>query len=1071
MPPFKRVEHLMTRASRNILAGLCTFALSFSMAAAQQPGKKQAAQVKEQKKVFSLESGRRIEVAPLNVPQLIQEDAARLATGGLVRFAIPHQVNMTPSTHGQWTNVDRVTRRWTITIASPDAASINLGFTRYHMPPGGQLVMRSADGTLSVRPFNASDNAPHNELWTPVLHADEIVVEVTLPIEVADQLDLQLGAINIGYRRFSEVNNLPGDTGTPRSGACNIDVACSTADPWQDQVKTVAVYQRNGSWTCTGAMVNNTAQDQTPYFLTAAHCGLNDGNDQTMVVYWNYENSTCRGIPGGGGVGDGSLAQFNSGAIHRATFATSDFTLVEMEEDPDTNWDVHYAGWDRQGLNPPSGACIHHPSTDEKRITLYDIAVRPDRPTHASSWPCTDFPGTGADNTHIKVYWSLGVTEPGSSGSPMFDENKRIIGQLHGGASSCSATGDDISDCYGRVSRSWTGGGTAATRLSDWLDPGNTGALNVDTIGAGFGVAPGGPTLHIGEVGGPFTNNSVVYTLTNPSPSSINFTVALTADFGILLNGSDAPINGTLPGLGGTTNITVTVGSECNSLSAGTYNETINFTDTTNSRTLPRLHTVEVGQTGFTTTPANGLASGGPVGGPFNATQVYTLTSTRPTPVTIQVTANQPWISINGNAGPEDITLTGTGDSDTVTISYAAAANSLAAGLYNGLVTFTNTNGGSGNTNRPVSLDVGRYSYTATDTPKPINDNSTINSVVNITDAYCIGDVNVEINISHTYIGDLIVDLMSPGGTVVRLHNRTGGTAENIVQTYDDGVINPDGPGTLGDFVGENVTGAWTLTVSDNAGADIGTLNSWTLKIASAGANCPTRELVYNYPMNTNPGWTTQGLWAFGVPQGLGGDPASGATGSNVYGYNLSGDYPDNMGSTHYLTTTAIDCTGLTGVQIRFKRWLGVESASYDHANLQISTNGSTWTNVWNHTQTSAINETSWSSQSYAVPAADGQSTVYFRWGMGTTDGSVTYHGWNIDDVELWAIIADPCENVVLADMNADGNLDGLDVNRFSFTVLNPGSATQQEACAADLSGDDQVTIDDVVPFVDELLN
>ena len=123
---------------------------------------------------------------------------------------------------------------------------------------------------------------------------------------------------------------------------------------------------------------------------------------------------------------------------------------------------------------------------EEKRITFY--GVRSDgRYSHGSSWGCSAFPGPG-DNTHIKVYWNdpvpAAVTEPGSSGSPLFDDYHRVIGQLHGGPSACGATGDNLSDCYGRVSVSWTGGGTSATRLSDWLDPGNTGAMFMDTIGA-----------------------------------------------------------------------------------------------------------------------------------------------------------------------------------------------------------------------------------------------------------------------------------------------------------------------------------------------------------------------------------------------------------------------------------------------------------------------------------------------------------------------------------------------------------------------------------------------------------
>ena len=578
---------------------------------------------------------RHVQMVPLDYVAINQEDDVRASEGLPPRYAIPNAVQMTPANAGAWSTLPDGSRRWTFEVSCENARSMNLGFTRYVMPEGGQLVFRSADMQTIVRPFTAADNAPHGELWTPPINTNRVVVEVTLPADQVPALDLILGSINVGYREFGEAIAEAADGGaSPRSGSCNVDVVCSIADPWDAEINSVAVISTGGSTFCTGFMVNNTAQDLKPYFMTANHCGIGAGNAASLVVFWNFQNSTCRGVPGGSGTGTGTLSDLQTGSFFRAPSSASDFTLVELDEPPNPDWQVSFAGWDRQGLNPPSGVCIHHPSTNEKRITFYDGTSI--RPTHGSSWPCTAFPGPG-DNSHISAYWSLGVTEPGSSGSPLFDNNHRVIGQLHGGPSSCSATGENRSDCYGRISRSWTGGGSNSTRLSNWLDPGNTGAMFVDTIsGAGMGVSPAGPTLHVGVVGGPFTNPSVVYTLSNPSPSPINYTVSLTASFGMLLNGGTSPLSGTLPALGGSTTVTASLGPAINSLGAGIYNENIEFTDTTNSRILQRLHTVEIGTTGFTTTPANGLSAGGPVGEPFTATHAYTTSSARPTHGTVQ---------------------------------------------------------------------------------------------------------------------------------------------------------------------------------------------------------------------------------------------------------------------------------------------------------------------------------------------------------------------------------------------------------------------------------------------------
>ena len=180
------------------------------------------------------------------------------------------------------------------------------------------------------------------------------------------------------------------------------------------------------------------------------------------------------------------------------------------------------------------------------------------------------------------------------------------------------------------------------------------------------------------------------------------------------------------------------------------------------------------------------------------------------------------------------------------------------------------------------------------------------------------------------------------------------------------------------------------------------------------GDTARTAQLTVGVPvvqqqwaMDTDPGWTTQGLWAFGQPTGGGGqygnpDPTGGYSGPNVYGYNLSGDYENSLSETH-LTTTAIDCSSLNSVILKFRRYLNVEQPVYDHAYVRVSNDGSTWTTVWQNT--AEVTDSSWSQVEYDISAvADGQPAVYLRWTMGDTDGAWQYSGWNIDDVEIWGI-------------------------------------------------------------------
>ncbi|MCP4247430.1 MAG: S8 family serine peptidase, partial [bacterium] len=201
-----------------------------------------------------------------------------------------------------------------------------------------------------------------------------------------------------------------------------------------------------------------------------------------------------------------------------------------------------------------------------------------------------------------------------------------------------------------------------------------------------------------------------------------------------------------------------------------------------------------------------------------------------------------------------------------------------------------------------------------------------------------------------------------------------------------------------------------------------------TSNTANVGITVGGRQPVHSFSMDADPGWAVEGDWAFGVPTGGGsyaGDPSSGHTGSNVYGYNLAGDYPNGLATPMYLTTTALDLTELIGSELQFRRWLGVEVSVFDHANLEISTNGSTWAPLWVH-DGDAINESAWSLQSFDISAvADGQPTVYFRWGMGPTDGSASYAGWNLDDVEVWGDV--PITTVGIAGARSCRDHDGTE--------------------------------------------
>ena len=404
---------------------------------------------------LALAAPRVLDLAGPDKAALLAEDRAR-DDGGPERFAWPRDLSLTPDDGAGWDRLADGSHRWRLEIRAPGALSLNLGFARFRLPWGGELRLSGERGPDRV--FTAADNRPHGRLWTPVVLGDAALLTLTVPAGDRDLVELELARVSRGYRFFGEPR-------AAKQGDCNIDVVCPEGEPWRAEIRSVGVYTLNGSWKCTGAMINNTAEDETPYFLTALHCGVDPADDETLVVYWNFESPECGLLSGG------SLDDTQTGAIWRASHTSTDMTLLELAAPPDTSWHVTFAGWDRSGVVPSGAVAIHHPSTDEKAISFEDD------PLQITSYIGYDTPG---DGTHWRVVdWDLGTTETGSSGSPLFDPSQRVIGQLHGGYAAC---GNDLSDWYGRFDLSWEGDGTAAGQLAHWLDPLGEEPLALSTL-------------------------------------------------------------------------------------------------------------------------------------------------------------------------------------------------------------------------------------------------------------------------------------------------------------------------------------------------------------------------------------------------------------------------------------------------------------------------------------------------------------------------------------------------------------------------------------------------------------
>jgi hypothetical protein len=445
----------------------------------------------------------RVTFDDLDMVKIAGEDGLNDYKGnGPYRFAIGRDLAVTPAGYGTWSTKADGNLVWKFEVVTGDAAHLNFGFNPFHLPPGATLSIRSLDGKTSLKTLTDANNLSTRQWWTEVLLSPDAVLELTVPPAVRDELQLKLVKVGHGYRGFGARAK------HCKAGDCMMDVAClGPSDPWNNQRRAVAGYSLGATDQCSGSLVNNTANDRKLLFATAGHCAVsNDTVAATVVAYWNYESPTCRtpGTANNGAVIPKPNTTYNGAAFRMRTGSTStaDFSLIEFVQPLNPAYNHYWGGWDRRDQahtcaapgdpTSTSGLCatIHHPGVDEKRITFVE-----------STMAISGY-GTPSGTTHLHPFWDptppilpgiqpppssvvAGATLGGSSGSPLYNADHRLVGVLSGGPSACGSTGADLSDYYGRLAMAWEGGGTTATAAKTWLDPvGGGTAQFIDGINA-----------------------------------------------------------------------------------------------------------------------------------------------------------------------------------------------------------------------------------------------------------------------------------------------------------------------------------------------------------------------------------------------------------------------------------------------------------------------------------------------------------------------------------------------------------------------------------------------------------
>ena len=397
-----------------------------------------------------------IDMEPVDNDQLLIAEKADPENLKSFYFAKSFKVDISPQSSGIW-DVKGELKIWRVGIRSKGAWSLNLIFDKMIIPQDASLFIYSKDQKKVLGAFTSANEQSSGYFSTFPISGDEIVIEYNEPMKSIYPGELHLSSVNHDYKNFF------GSRPLGEAGPCNMDVYCPDAIPYATEKQSVVSLIVGGRELCTGTLVNNTSQNKTPYLITAGHCIGNATDAQQTVFCFNYESPACAN---GKSSMNGYADQTISGAILKARSDSLDFALVQLVTSPPAEYRPYYAGWNRAVVIPSSTVTIHHPLGDVKKVSKDN-----DPPTignYNSSFTSNSF--------WIIGKWEIGTTQQGSSGCPLFNQNKLMIGTLTGGTATCDTPTNDL---FAMFNKQWDYYKTSDKQLKIWLDPAGTGALEV----------------------------------------------------------------------------------------------------------------------------------------------------------------------------------------------------------------------------------------------------------------------------------------------------------------------------------------------------------------------------------------------------------------------------------------------------------------------------------------------------------------------------------------------------------------------------------------------------------------
>jgi len=380
-----------------------------------------------------------VRMPAFDVEELRREDSLSGNNVGGIRFAYAFDVDYTPENSGVRYHLKDGRDVWRLHIVSEGAYSLNLIFDEYQLDDSSQLFIYTPDRNTILGSFTAENNSECGILPTTPVPGDEVIVELITPRNSTSRL--RIGNVNHDYRGLKFIPS------TGSSKACQVDASCLGIH--EQQARSTVAFIVAGTGYCSGNMVNNSANEDAAFMITAAHClyeemGVVDRSlAQRSIFYFNYERPHCHEEL------SGSLAMSVSGADVIFCDAPSDVLLMRLRKMPPIDYRVYYAGWNAIRDLGPGVYSFHHPNCDVKKISIEE-----DTP-YLGTFKVDDIFDS---NMHwIVDRWETGIMEGGSSGAGLFGSDDLLVGVLSGGDTkeSCEQPGYDA---FGAFSEVWERG-------------------------------------------------------------------------------------------------------------------------------------------------------------------------------------------------------------------------------------------------------------------------------------------------------------------------------------------------------------------------------------------------------------------------------------------------------------------------------------------------------------------------------------------------------------------------------------------------------------------------------------